>query len=252
MANQAEKLRIKTERQFIAGLVRTGILILVSTIAIAMAVTWVTTFQYESWIHTQAMLTAFFLPLLIVPGCIAIIGRQNYRDHKIMLEVTRLALTDEMTGLANRRAFERDAAEIFDRHTESSRGTALFIVDIDHFKAVNDAYGHGAGDRSLVHVAAQLRRNLPHDALVARLGGEEFAILLRFNSLADIYQRAEALRQGVATSHCRVGEHRINVTISIGIGIAGPEASLGDVLSRADCALYSAKEEGRNRFAIAA
>lgn len=244
--------RVKTEREFILAMVKTGIVVLVFALLIAMTVTWFTTRHYDPIIHYQALRTAFLLPVLIVPACIGIIGRQNLHDHRYMLEATRLAHTDEMTGLANRRSFWREAKAQLAATDFESAGICAFIVDLDHFKAVNDKYGHSAGDDTLIHVAAQMEAALPDGTLIARLGGEEFAILLEYIELSDIHDHAEILRDRVAANPCLVTTQAISVTVSVGIGIASSEDTISSLLSRADRALYVAKDEGRNRFSIAA
>ena len=175
-----------------------------------------------------------------------------FADYRRMLAVSRLAHTDEMTNLANRRAFMQRARKMFATTDLEFGGLSAFIVDLDHFKKVNDAYGHEAGDEVLIHASRQIVAALPDDALVARLGGEEFGVLVRYENVAEINQMAEAVRHHVASKPCAYNEHRIQVSASVGVGIANPRDSIGSVMTRADDALYEAKNEGRNRFVIAA
>ncbi len=244
--------RVKTEREFVISVVKTGLIVLAVALVIAVSVTWYTTRNYETWIHVQAVKTAVVLPLVMVPACILVIGWQNLKDHRNMLEITRLALTDEMTGLANRRSFMHEAASRLADVNFDAEGICAYIIDLDHFKRVNDQFGHSAGDATLIHVAKVMEAALPVSALIARLGGEEFAVLVRFESLEDIHEQAEALRAAVANTPCLTQGDTIECTVSVGIGIAAPEDTVPSLLSRADCALYEAKSEGRNRFAIAA
>ena len=169
-----------------------------------------------------------------------------------MLAVSKLARTDEMTGLANRRAFMHAAIDRFTTTDFEYSGLSLMIVDLDHFKQVNDVYGHDAGDEVLIHAARQIVEACPEDSFVARLGGEEFAVMMPYETVADLHQRAEAIRARVAAQPCDYQGTSIRVSASLGVGIAHPRDSVSSVLSRADNALYEAKDQGRNRFNIAA
>lgn len=243
---------IPTEREFVAGLVMTGFVILIISVAVAVSYTWVSTRGYDPAIHYRALVTATVLPMIIVPLCVAIVSYRAFADFRRMLVVSRLAHTDEMTDLANRRAFMHQARAMFANTDLEFVGLSAFIVDLDHFKKVNDAYGHEAGDEVLIHASRQIVAALPDDALVARLGGEEFGVLVRYENVAEINQMAESVRHHVASKPCAYNEHRIQVSASVGVGIANPRDTIGSVMTRADDALYEAKNEGRNRFVIAA
>lgn len=249
---QGERIKVKSEREFILGIVRMGLSILIASLIISIGVTSLVTAQYEQPIRMDALRTATFLPMLIVPICIGLVGCRNFKDHRHMLAVTRLAHTDEMTGLANRRLFTAEATEQIQAQDFEANGLCVLIIDLDHFKSINDRYGHSAGDDTLIHISRRMRDLLPKDALIARLGGEEFAVMMPFGSFEDLHGMAESLRQGVARSTCRSGRNLISVTISVGIGIVAADDTVSSVMSRADIALYEAKAQGRNRFAIAA
>ncbi len=252
MKTKTNQTRVATKQQFITTTLITGLLILVAALFIAVGVTWASTRHYEPAIHYQALKTATILPMLIVPACVAIIGFQGFRNHRDMMEVTRLAHTDEMTGLANRRAFMREAVELLEATDIEYEGLCLFIVDLDHFKRVNDRHGHDAGDKVLIHAAQKILKAVPHGSLVARLGGEEFAVMMSYRSIMDIHDRAEAIRVRIADHTCCVGGLNIKITASVGAGIAHPRDTVSSIMCRADNALYEAKHEGRNRFTIAA
>lgn len=241
-----------SERDFVARMVITSIVILVIAVAIAVSFTWHTTRQYDPFIHHQAVRTAIFLPLLIVPVCTSIVGLQAWLNHRRMLQVSELARTDEMTGLANRRAFTHAAEQAFESVDFDYAGLSLFIVDLDHFKQVNDVYGHDAGDCVLAHASNQIVEAVPADSLVARLGGEEFGVLVPYSSVAELHACAEAIRAHVSSVPCVYGGHDIRVSASIGVGIAHARDSVSSVLSRADNALYEAKDQGRNCFVVTA
>lgn len=252
MKRRAELYDAPSERDFVASMLTTSLIILVIAVVIAAVTTWYTTKMYEPQIHNQAMRTAIILPLIIVPLCTGIVGYQSVRNHRRMLAVSKLARTDEMTGLANRRAFMHAATAKFDETNFEYCGLALMIIDLDHFKQVNDVHGHDAGDEVLIHASRQIALACPEDSLVARLGGEEFAVLMPYETIADLHQRAETIRARVASEPCDYQGKNIHVSASLGVGIAHPRDSVSSVMSRADNALYEAKDQGRNQFKIAA
>ncbi|MEM7329485.1 MAG: GGDEF domain-containing protein [Pseudomonadota bacterium] len=252
MNRKPEIYEVPSERDFTASMLMTSIVILVIAVAIAATVTWYTTRGYDGQIHNQAMRTAIILPLIIVPLCTGIVGYQSVRNHRRMLAVSKLARTDEMTGLANRRAFMHAATVRFDHTDFEYSGLAMMIIDLDHFKQVNDVHGHDAGDEVLIHASQQIAAACPEDCLVARLGGEEFAVLMPYETIAELHANAEAIRARVAATPCAYQGKDIHVSASLGVGIAHPRDSVSSVLSRADNALYEAKDRGRNRFQVAA
>lgn len=252
MNRRAELYDVPSERDFAASMLTTSLIILVIAVVIAAGMTWYTTKAYDPQIHHQAMRTAIILPLIIVPLCTGIVGYQSVRNHRRMLAVSKLARTDEMTGLANRRAFMHAAIARFEMTDFEYDGLSVMIIDLDHFKQVNDVHGHDAGDEVLIHASHQIAQACPEDSLVARLGGEEFAVLMPYETIAELHQRAEAIRARVAAEPCDYQGKAIHISASLGVGIAHPRDSVSSVLSRADNALYEAKDQGRNRFQVAA
>ena len=165
------------------------------------------------------------------------------------------ALLDPLTGLKNRRAFERAVAQITAETTDGLSGAALLCLDIDHFKHVNDTYGHLLGDKVLRAVAQVLQANIKGRDLVARIGGEEFAVLLLRATQDGPHVVAEQIRAAIAQGQVRsptAGTLVGAITVSVGVAIAGADESLETVLERADGALYEAKRTGRNRVCVAA
>lgn len=156
----------------------------------------------------------------------------------------REATTDPLTDLSNRRHFERTAPDRLAMAEREGRSLSVLLIDIDHFKDVNDRFGHDVGDVVLCALARTLRRNVRASDLVARLGGEEFAILLDASAPAA-GTIAEKLRAGIEAG--LDGERVPPVTISIGIAAAAPGQSIAATLKKADLALYEAKRLGRNR-----
>jgi diguanylate cyclase (GGDEF)-like protein/PAS domain S-box-containing protein len=155
---------------------------------------------------------------------------------------------DYLTGIANRRAFF-DAAELeLERAKRSPRPLSLILFDADHFKAINDRFGHPAGDEVLRHLADTLASTFRQIDVVARIGGEEFAVLLPSTAIEAAMAVAVRLQKLIETKGVLVEGHDIRYTVSGGIAAMGPEVNaLADLMKRADQALYSAKANGRNR-----
>ena len=163
------------------------------------------------------------------------------------------ALLDSLTGLKNRRGLERAVEDLL-RDPPGLLGSALLLADIDHFKVVNDTYGHVLGDKVIRAVAHVLRSSIKGRDVAARLGGEEFAILLPQTSLTGAAAVAEQIRGTVEQGRiCRPdGNESIGqVTLSVGVAIAKPGDTLEALLERADAAMYTAKRAGRNRISLA-
>lgn len=165
-------------------------------------------------------------------------------------ELRRLTITDPMTGLHNRRHFdaimETDLA-LSRRHNEVS---SIIIIDLDHFKNINDTFGHKTGDRVLIHVANILKSNLRKTDTICRIGGEEFAVISRRAGIEDAMTVGEKLRKAVEMNPLQAGKNCISLTISIGISSLSStkqNTQPDDIFRKADTALYFSKEHGRNR-----
>lgn len=168
--------------------------------------------------------------------------------HRANAELERRAYTDVLTGLPNRRRFLEVADAELLRAQRFHQPAALLMVDIDHFKRVNDTYGHDAGDLVLRIVAATARASLRQVDTLGRLGGEEFAVVLPQSDLDQAAAVAERLRLAVAAANIELpSTPALHVTISIGVAPALAGTSLAALLARADQALYEAKHGGRNR-----
>jgi len=156
----------------------------------------------------------------------------------------RMAVTDRLTGLANRRGLERDIRHELLRLRRFQTPISVVMFDIDHFKAINDTHGHVTGDEVLRRVAKAIASSVRDTDLVARWGGEEFLVVLPETAYAGAHICAEKIRQRVATVGDEVG---FPVTISGGVYQPGPGETMNDLLTRADACLYQAKHTGRNR-----
>jgi two-component system cell cycle response regulator len=204
-------------------------------------------------VHEQAssMREMFDLPPSGVPTPQAILARANEALLELNLEAQREAATDELTGLANRRSLDRALHAALAEAT-SERPVGVVIADIDHFKRVNDTFGHPAGDRVLAVVGDSVRRATRWGDVPARYGGEEFAVILPATNLDAALEVAERLRLAVAELVIDVhGEASVQVTISVGVALGTVDDAPDDVFERADQALYRAKAGGRNRVHVA-
>ena len=171
------------------------------------------------------------------------------RRHEQALQ--HLATTDALTGLANRRAFMAQLDTELARVAQGGAPGMLIMLDLDHFKRVNDTYGHAAGDKVLVHLAQMLRgQALRQGDLAGRLGGEEFAVLLPHTHADEAAAIAERLRLALEQSRIDSGEGRI-ITITLSAGMAPLAGDAEHILAQADAALYQAKNSGRNRIVLA-
>ncbi|WP_020405969.1 GGDEF domain-containing protein [Hahella ganghwensis] len=172
--------------------------------------------------------------------------RIQQSNHKLR----QLALTDELTGIANRRCFTSSAEAELNRCWRSGAQAALMVIDIDHFKNLNDQHGHQAGDAALVHMASLIRQTLREYDIFGRLGGEEFGIFLGQADADLAEQIAERIRHIVEEHPVRYEEKSITMTVSIGLTKAPCDTPYDQLFEKADEALYKAKEGGRNRVIV--
>lgn len=181
--------------------------------------------------------------LMIVNGFGFLLLCKEADDRKM----ARLATTDSLTGLANRRAFfdRTDSARMLAARTRQP--VALMMLDLDHFKSLNDRYGHAAGDDALCLFAATAQTTLREHDIMGRLGGEEFALLLPGTDLEGALQAAERLRLAVQGTPLPSAFEAYAMTVSIGVVAIEPHEHINAALARADHALYAAKNAGRNR-----
>lgn len=172
---------------------------------------------------------------------------------RMEIELQGFATIDFLTQLPNRRYFmARMEAELARVQRMAGTRTAVLMCDLDHFKTINDRYGHAIGDLVLRHFAAVLRTALRNDDMVGRVGGEEFAVVLSDAGIAEAHIFAQRVRWQIAETPLLAGDDAIAVTVSIGIAVMhATDMNVDAALCRSDMALYRAKENGRNRIEIA-
>lgn len=180
-------------------------------------------------------------------AAIAALALLMSRQVRLARTMRDLALTDELTRLPNRRHFLALAEAALAHARSTGQPLALAGLDIDYFKKVNDAYGHGAGDLLLQRVAHALHQAVRPSDSVGRMGGEEFSALLRGADASQAHAIAERMRAAVQALDCRDIAPDLQPTISIGLALLAPHDRLDSLVKRADDALYRAKEQGRNR-----
>ena len=187
---------------------------------------------------TMSILTSFLAGYMVI---MRLVSRLEHLSHH-----------DSLTGLLNRRAIEQLLSREAQRLQRFNEHFSLLMVDIDHFKRINDRLGHAAGDAVLCAVAQTLQAHAREVDRVARFGGEEFCVLLPHTLHDGALQAAERLREAINQVSIPWNDEVISVTISTGLATAdNPEESLDAIIQRADQALYQAKADGRNRVVAA-
>ncbi|HSW13369.1 MAG TPA: sensor domain-containing diguanylate cyclase [Solimonas sp.] len=172
------------------------------------------------------------------------ISEQKAREDRLYQRATR----DPLTGVFNRGHFTEAATQEIERARRFAEPLSLVMIDIDHFKKVNDTYGHETGDHAIVSLAQTCTKSIRKIDTLARIGGEEFAILLPRANKNVAYEMAQRLRLKLADQRITVGEKEISYTVSMGVSTLLPTTrDLAELLRHADAALYQAKREGRNR-----
>jgi diguanylate cyclase (GGDEF)-like protein len=190
----------------------------------------------------QAPIYLFGLAFIVVTN----LGFVQMCKIRVEADVRRQAMTDDLTGLANRRALDAAMSQLLAAAQRNGRPFAVVMVDLDHFKAVNDRYGHRAGDDALVAMAFTLRAGLRVPDLPFRYGGEEFCLLLPDTDADGAHTLAERLRERVAEG----GAVHPGLTASFGVALWAPGDTADALFGRADQALYRAKATGRDRVVM--
>jgi len=199
--------------------------------------------RYGPEAYSKSLLLTIVTVALMM-GIVALrhIMRQSRKIELCLAE----AHTDTLTGLANRRALDMEFSRRLAQRQRQGTPLCLLIIDLDHFKSLNDKFGHLLGDAVLKEVANVLKATARHMDIVGRLGGDEFAVLLPGSNLKAASLAAERLRSAIGDSPLRWEGHELTLTVSIGLAEAQVDDDPASLLKRADFALYAAKEAGRN------
>jgi diguanylate cyclase (GGDEF)-like protein len=197
------------------------------------------------WLVPWYTLIYAVLPIVVASLLLNTVGARLHQQLKSR------ASTDELTGVLMRRALREMAPAAIARAHAAGREAALVMMDLDHFKAINDEQGHVVGDEVLHHTAQVLQAQLRPDALLGRFGGEEFMLLVEVADITGARAVAERLRLAMASSPWRPkGGKQVDITISVGVALVGHGEGLDTALMRADEALYRAKRGGRDRVEV--
>jgi diguanylate cyclase (GGDEF)-like protein len=178
------------------------------------------------------------------------ISRQKIVETELQNSVQnlhKLALTDELTQIANRRCFVESVENELSRCMRNPGSVTMLLIDLDHFKKVNDTYGHPAGDKVLKHVAETLKKSLRQYDILGRMGGEEFAIFLGANEVETAAIIAKRILKDLSSNPISYEQQHINISASIGMTTRDCTVSFEQLYLEADEALYQAKDKGRNR-----
>jgi diguanylate cyclase (GGDEF)-like protein len=230
--------------------------VLVGVLTLALPITVAFTLVPGSFHRTLAFAAVMFL--LAALRSIRTLGHFFGRTHRLAYDlqqekerVEKLARTDVLTSLHNRRFFYELGADAVARAARYAHSGALLMLDVDHFKAINDAFGHATGDAVIRDLGARIARSVRSTDVAGRLGGEEFAVLLPETALDDALVTAERLRAGVEAGAVEHEGQTVRLTISVGAAELRAGDSLDALIARADAALYAAKHAGRNRVLTA-
>jgi diguanylate cyclase (GGDEF)-like protein len=200
----------------------------------------------NSWINSATPIIAAVLPVIGTTAFLLMCSERIRRQWE------RAASTDYLTGLANRRTLAEVGGSRYQTARQAGDGLAVALIDIDHFKSINDRYGHDIGDCALKHVAARLEAACRGKELPARQGGEEFVVLFDRVNAEQAYTAAERLRRAVESEPFAEGGLLLPITVSVGVAaLREGDGRFDDLLRRADEALYAAKAGGRNRVELA-
>lgn len=239
------KIRIRTYR----AVCMFSLLIIASAVSIS-ELCILAYLSLNDW-QTPSVLDLLWLgcivPVLAATPASIIMGRMGHDLSGVEQELTVQAETDDLTGLLNRRSFLANCDRALEAAQVSGESLALLIIDADHFKQINDHYGHAVGDVALKSIADQLRGAFRRTDHVCRLGGEEFAVLLAETDTETAIQLAERVVKQVGRSPISDADYVLEVTISCGYADTTIGYDRDALLRAADDALYQAKASGRNR-----
>jgi diguanylate cyclase (GGDEF)-like protein len=201
--------------------------------------------------HGPAAAGLGLMPLYLFGTALFNFGFMVLLTQRLLLKLRRASRRDALTGLENRGAIDGTMEHLWAQSSRGAGGFAVLLIDVDHFKRINDAHGHAVGDQVLEHVAAVIAAQARQADSVGRYGGDEFIIVAPQSTLAGAVQAAERLRLAMEAEHIHARASNLRVTLSIGVAASTSEdVAVNDMLARADRALYRAKARGRNRVEV--
>jgi diguanylate cyclase (GGDEF)-like protein len=224
------------------------------TVCLSYGVTSFVLYEADLYFPTVAMWLVVGLPAVMVPVTIMPLLLMLKRQRRLRIELEQLVLTDTLTGLPNRRAFFEFTRQVLTGDAVPAAPLVAMMIDVDHFKRVNDSYGHDVGDTVLRRVAGVIRDEVARAGAerwtVARLGGEEFAIIADRLAPSAVARLADRICSQVHR-WVGAGDSLEPVTVSIGVAFRSPAMTIDKLLKAADDAVYAAKAAGRDRWAFA-
>jgi diguanylate cyclase (GGDEF)-like protein len=198
--------------------------------------------------HGPAAIGLGLMPLYLFGSALFNFGFMVLLTQRLLLRLKSASRRDALTGLENRGAIDATMQHLWAQSSRGAEGFAVLLIDVDHFKRINDAHGHAVGDQVLEHVASVIAAQARQADSVGRYGGDEFIIVAPQSTLAGAAQAAERLRLAMEAEHIHARASNLLVTLSIGVAAStSDDLAVADVLARADRALYKAKARGRNR-----
>jgi diguanylate cyclase (GGDEF)-like protein len=236
----------RISRRGAAMLSRWTILGTLGCLAISLAWNWLAFRNMDATALRQGLISATVLPIILAGPLFFYLTLKMRELASANHQLAELASTDHLTKCLNRRALIANVERMLEQRDHVAQG-ALLVIDADHFKQVNDLYGHHQGDMALIRIADVIRKCVRQGDLVGRMGGEEFAVLLGGVAPDQAVRIAERIRQAIASTPLDIdgAEHRL--TISVGCTAFSGAAKFRDLFSLADQRLYDAKRLGRNR-----
>ncbi|MDF1599226.1 GGDEF domain-containing protein [Mesorhizobium sp. YIM 152430] len=227
-------------------LARWTILGTLGCLAISLAWNWLAFRHMDALALRQGLISATVLPIILAGPLFFYLTLKLRELASANHQLAELASTDHLTKCLNRRALVGNVEQLLDENEADAQG-ALLVIDADHFKQVNDLYGHHQGDLALIRIASVIRSCVRQGDLVGRMGGEEFAVLLGGVAPEQAVRIAERIRHAVAAAPLDIDGAQHRLTISVGCTAFSGRAKFRDLFSLADQRLYEAKRLGRNR-----
>jgi diguanylate cyclase (GGDEF)-like protein len=250
MWNVRRALRLEFGRGTLFAIVAPGVLI--SVLLAILALRQVVDFAHPMEMQTSTAANYGLMYYYLTGSALFNFGFMVLLTQRLVVKLQHTSRRDALTGLFNRRALDEELQRTWQRYLRGREPFAVLLVDLDHFKQINDAHGHAAGDRVLISIANVLQGHARGTDVVGRIGGEEFLIVLPGAHTHEAERFAERLRHLIENQSVRAGTQSLRVTISAGIArVEAGDASVEAVIARADGALYRAKAAGRNRVDVA-